>query len=345
MPKQFNPLSEHVLSVEDHEYEIITGREIFEQMSYTGLNRTPIMKLMSFITAGIVIEGSPPPFDVVETAERLLVDGSFAVFITSQFATEDNGDFIEDVCHVEPGLIYQMLRDKGDERGRLLKDTRRVYKLEGATWEIWDEENRNNTGWTKVADVAECPAEFILPYENGCGLLYPVQNLYHRLEELQCTIRGQSTSDALRTIISGFVGNLDSVEAAFMSGRKVLNIPGNVTVTRLRSTEAVSQLLEESHDLERKYDEGVNDYLAAEDTVESGVARRLKMSPMLQFVKNQRARLVDIFDPFSVVLNFDKVQVQTVDERTAEYNLLKLMRDDGVIDDTEFKARSLDLTS
>ena len=80
--------------------------------------------------------------------------------------------------------------------------------------------------------------------------------------------------------------------------------------------------------------------VASDDQGESGVARRLKMMPVLQFVRNTRSKIQTIYDANGgIVIEFDKVQVATIDERSKEYELLKQARTDGAITPDEFNEK------
>jgi len=332
MPKKFNPKAEYVLKPDAVNFPFLTGREIYTELSYTGLNKSPIVKLQAFILAGLVETGNPP-WPVPEMSERLLVDGTVVWY-------EPEG-FIYDIYDATRNRILARIRD---EDGKIIHDKRRRFERVGEKWSITDEDYKDGK-WVVHRNYGDIPDDptIILVHPNNLGLLFPVQNIYHRLEEIQKILRAESTGAKRKSIISGFAGDVKQLDEAMRSDRSVINIPGNVTVTHPAATAIVTQLLEEKNDLLIQYNENTMNYISGEGSEMSGVSRRLMMAPMLQFVKGMRKQLREIYERYVVTLEFDKVQVQTIDERQAQYNMLKLMRDDQVITREEFKERAIEL--
>jgi hypothetical protein len=310
----------------------MTGREIFNQLSYTGLNKIPVIKLLAFIKAGMQVSGTLP-FNKKEIPERLLVDGSFVWWLDQ---------FLEDLYSVTETKIIQGLRVDGDSTKPLIRDMRRVFMLNESNWFITDEKYTEQK-WQVVKQVGSIKADDLFVFPNEEGILYPMQKLYHRMEEIEQLVRVQTGRSALSMIVSGFVGDIDQARTEFESDSTVKFMPGETKVDRVHATEAVNHLLLDMASLLALYKEGCFDYTAAEDTVESGVSRRLKMAPMLEFVTVTRGYIEEIFAYFQASVVFDRLQIQTIGERTAEYSLLVMMRDAQVITPQEFTERSLDL--
>ena len=127
MPVEFDPKSEYVIRDETGPFSLMSGRQMFEQVSYTGINRSPVVKLRSFIEAGLVTEPDPhtAPFDVADICERLLVDGTVVWYKPV--------GFLADVVSVKDDEIIMKIRNDND---MIVVDARREMTKTGDTWEI-----------------------------------------------------------------------------------------------------------------------------------------------------------------------------------------------------------------
>jgi hypothetical protein len=287
-----------------------------------------------------VADGPDAPFDVADISERLLVDGTVIWY-------KPEG-FLADIVSVTDDEIIMKIRSVD---GMLVVEKRRRMERFGdadkKTWQMYDEEKISGAvDWTIIREYEPFPDDpaQILIHENGVGILYYVQLLYQRIEEIQTQLRRESTSAKTKTFVSGFTGDRSKAENAMGDpNATAIFVPGNVTINSPYAAGVVTNLIAEKHDLLIQYDENVMDFITNEASQMSGISRRLMMSPMLQFVKGVRKRLTDIFELYKIKLAFDKVQVQTVEERTSEYNLLKQMRDDTVLTPDEFIKRATEL--
>lgn len=341
----FNPLSEHAFQVDASEpnaFPVQLGREIFDELSQTALNFIPVNKLLAFISAGMSFKGDAP-FDPGDIAERLLVDGSIAYL-------HNNEEFLPDILKMTAKKkvaieFIQALRPNDDPEKPRIFDQRRKWTID-KEGKIWTAVNQKLDGeeWKDVANTSSTTkAEDMFTWPNRLGILYPPQHLYHRLEEIEETVRFQTGKSAMSMIVAGYVGDITQAQKEFESDSAVKFVPGDVTVSRVHATEAVTHLLANMIELLEKYREATFDFVARDNAPESGTARRLFMAPMLQFVKVQRKMIDDIFKPFEVTFEFDKVQVTTVDERQAEFTLLKDLKDSDVLTPEAFKTKALDL--
>lgn len=365
MPREPNFLGETVTPItmsEDSESNLRTGRQIYEFVSRTALNRSSISDLQSFILAGVQADPvAKIPFPIEDTSERLLVDGSLAYNI-------ENGEWINDITsmklkrmkeggeskdidalpELESGIFTTLVRDKikGEPRHKF----RLLYELENELWTItlqkfedgkWMRANQSDAEDGEI--TVDASKDQIFAFENGRGLLYWAQRVFFRLEEIQSTTKFMTEKDMLQRIIFGYVGDKDKAKAALTGPDPNIFMPGGVRVQTATGSAVIDSLLTQSDKLENFWRKAMKDTIAADDSAESGVARRLKMMPMLQFIRVTRRQLELIYGSFNVKLTFDKVRVQTIDERAAEYNLLKQMRADGVIKDDEFERAAKDL--
>lgn len=364
MPREMNALAETVTAItmnEDSESLLRTGRQIYEFVSRTALNRSSISDLQSFILAGVQADPvSKMPFPIEDTSERLLVDGSLAYNIENDEWIDDitsmklkrvkGGDASQDVDalpELESGTFTTLVLDKITNEPR--HKFRMLYELEGETWTITLQEFVDGEWITakKAKDdetTVEASKDQIFAFENGRGLLYWAQRVFFRLEEIQSTTKFMTSQRMLKQMIFGYAGDIDKAKAALGGPDPTIFLPRGTTVQTATGSGIIDSLLKQGDKLEDYWRKAMKDTIAADDSAESGVARRLKMMPMLQFVRVTRRQLELIYGGFGVKLTFDKVRVQTVDERAAEYNLLKQMRLDGVITDDEFNRAAKDLT-
>jgi len=81
----------------------------------------------------------------------------------------------------------------------------------------------------------------------------------------------------------------------------------------------------------------------SETSTMSGVARRLAMTPMLHYIKLMQNKLRLIYEALSYEARFKGLRITTPDERAAELDFLKRGRDEGHLDEDEYKtsARAL----
>ena len=360
MPREPNFLAETVTPItmnEDSESFLRTGRQIYEFVSRTALNRSSISDLQSFILAGVQADPvSKMPFPIEDTSERLLVDGSLAYNI-------ENDEWIDDITsmklkrmkeggeskdidalpELESGMFTTLVLDKIKNEPR--HKFRMLYELENEVWTITLQKFENGV-WVRASQsdaeggniTVDAPKDQIFAFENGRGLLYWAQRVFFRLEEIQSTTKFMTEKNMLQRLIFGYVGDKEKARDALEGIDQNIFLPGGVRVQTATGSAVIDSLLRQDDKLNIYWRKMLKDTIAADDSAESGVARRLKMTPMLQFVRVTREQLRLIYGGFGVALTFDKLQVQTIEERTAEYNLLKQKRADGVITDEEFKA-------
>jgi len=330
----------------EHDYPIVTGREIYSLMSITGLNRSPVNKLTAYIMAGEALEGEAqkPLTDIPPTtmAKHLLIDGSVAIFM---------GKFIYDIIYIDNDKVVTNIRD---EDGVLLSGHRRVYIKFSNIVIVIDQEIKNKE-WTTTSEMPFTASEagvkttdemlFILP--NDKGLLWPSQKTFFRLEEIEKTIKGETDSSALATIITGsYTGNMDQAKAAFAANKKRIFIPGaDIGVHNVFNGDAVEKLMVEHEGLLKLYRESMYDYLSPDTITMSGVSRRLAMLPTLQFVSIQRKLLIDIYGEHGAALTFEPFSILDSQEKQTELANVQYAYDVGAITDDEFKVRIRHLMS
>ena len=184
----------------------------------------------------------------------------------------------------------------------------------------------------------------ITVYLNGVGILYPAQYTFRRLEEIEAKVR-TATNNAIQVIVAGWTGNWSQFSAAMSDDdARGIAVPKRVDIHELGSTAVVDQYLNDFSNLLPLYRKRVHMVELDDTSGASGVARRLVMAPMLNYVQTTRSQVKEIYkEAFAINLKFDKIITSTVAERQQELELLTSLRDAGSITPDEFKERSRSL--
>jgi hypothetical protein len=307
------------------EYPIQIGRDIFNAVSLTGLNRSPVDDLVSYTLGGLRVAGDPV-LPVETMAYAFVVDGS-AVIVGAETGAPY---LMENAYCPDENTIIQYHRDKHgclklvaecEDMERVhAEPLTSVWRLTAAGWvetvfEYTQSEIKVSTGVTKKKNE-------LTAIPNGRGILYWAQHVWHRLEELRGQWR-EVLMGAGKTILSGDgVGDEDSVRQAANSAKRLMAFPGQVQVDRVTSTAEADMLNSEYASLKE-------DWLAAlnameQDTPNRPVAsdRELRMAAMLQFVRRVRGKLTEFYEPYGVTLTFDRLVVTSPDDRIKEMDII-----------------------
>jgi hypothetical protein len=143
--------------------------------------------------------------------------------------------------------------------------------------------------------TAHAPAEAIVAYPNGLGILYKSQRTYRRLEAIFATIERMQSGVNSKTIISGYVGSVEQAHSELRrADRDVALFPTGATVHRVASSSAIDQLMREFETLLPLYLRRLHFVHFQADGQLSGVSRRLAMAPLLAFVEKLRTQLAEV---------------------------------------------------
>lgn len=353
MPKDIETYAWNI--TKPSEFETRTGRQIYEEMSYTGLNQYPITILESFAIHGGTLKGSGGvienedmdenvPFTIPSLANELLVSGSFIAYLKEG---NDKYEFQRgkiDVVRKDLGLIileddptvtreYQLIEHSETNEGYwLIRD-----------FEKYGTEDQLLVPGTEI----EVPFNVVFMYQFGDylfrgGVLYPAQRAYNRIEEIFLSFRSQTTDNALSLIVAGQVGSIQQAQSQLSGGRKVLFIPGEVTISRVASTHVTDQLMQEVGLLMPLYIRRLQVFTSQEEKAESGLSRRYEMMPMLTYVNSIRKRMGRIYknELFNLDIDFENIIIKTIDERDKELTYLKRLLNENIIDHAEFVKRA-----
>jgi hypothetical protein len=337
---------------------VITGRQMFNTLSITGLNRTPETILSAFITTDFKAEiknkehADPvnpenPVISVDEMTEYLLVDGSFVI----QELPEPNADgdkwiFMKDVVNtpkvpIQLNMFWSKVRkDDGD----IKSDTMRLFRRENfdSEWIVEDITNPDASN-SRVVKTIKFPSKAFYPWANKLhpfGILFPNQNTWKRLEEVEEQIRSQTGPASLSLIVTGYVGDIDQAKQQMSSGARIVFVPGSAQITRVASNNVADQLMSDSDRLMALYFKNTNVANVEGSENISGVSRRLLMTPMLSEVNKQRAMIKEIYSFFDIGASFGGVQLMGADEKIKELDALARALADKVITEEEFTQRA-----
>ena len=64
------------------------------------------------------------------------------------------------------------------------------------------------------------------------------------------------------------------------------------------------------------------------------------MTPMIAFIERVRSRIAIVLAQMGASVSFERIRLESIEERASKYTLLRLMRDDGVLDVPQFKAEA-----
>jgi hypothetical protein len=320
MPIQMNILEEYVINDEVKTYAFEPGYEVYCSPSITTLNKLPVRVLQAFITSKMKASDNYYGILPDDLAESLLVDGSIVVY---------GGELghSKQWTVVNTGLATYLAED----------GTFHVYmKLANDMWQvIVYEDNTEEKILTVIPGLA---SDQLYLYPNGRGILEPVQFTYYRLEEIEQSIRQQTSEAALSLIVSNYQGS-DKVKAIreIKQGAKIIFIPGtDVTITRVGSSQVADQLMSEFDRLLPLYLRSTNVPYFNEGSTMSGVSRALMMQPTTRFVDQVQGHMENIYAEWKGTITFGTLTLLTPEERKSELELLTLKRDAGIITPDEF---------
>jgi hypothetical protein len=324
------PLS-YIKGQDGGEFPIMLGRDIFNHVSDTGLARSPVDDLVSYTLGGLRVEGVPP-IAVEEMCYALVVDGSAVIVGPNTGAAY----LWSDTYCPNENTIHRYVRN-GEGCLELVApngDMDAIYSVPVFTYWTkgengWQEtiETRNQSGQVEVKQGGNVPAEALQAIPNGRGNLYWAQRVWMRMEELKRDWRASMTGAALKMFLFANNTDQDSLSEAVYSSTTLVNIPDSGG----RLDRPVSTAPSDS--MRTEYEQLREDWFAALNTIEQDGANRpvaedriLRMKATTQFVRRVRSLLEFIYAPFGVTLSFDRLIVQTADERLKEAELIQLVQ-------------------
>lgn len=316
-------------------YPIKHGSDIYTYDSMTGLARSPLEDLASYILG--VVQGGPFSLDPEAMTKQLLSAGSVVV-IDPQ--TEDRRFFPYIYASSERSFIAYLPDDDGclnltalaDNLDRVYSPNGNIlYTLSGDKWtgQYLDEKGKVAEWPDKIKGERSFPAERLHVIPNGRGLLYWAQKLFWRLEEIAETERLQMTGPNLVPIISGpGVGDESTASRTLNLARRAMFFPDIVQVDRIASTAMVQMLIDWFE--ARKADWYDNLNAVQLESVQRPVAQygSQQMMSTLRFANRIRDRLRTFYaDVYSEEIKFDRIITISGDELTKQIGALQLVRE------------------
>jgi len=343
MPEQKGLLDTIITPVKmSDEYPILTGREIFEEQSYTGLNKSTPEILEAFIAGDSELKATSatewPEIPIEKMSEQLLVDGSFALRLIPE-GEDEKYLFLRDCYVIKKNLVLQHIRN---DKGAITGNTR-VYMKTATGWTVRDYEAYGTQDQKLIADWGEYPLEAFIAYPYGKGILEPNRKTYQRIEEIEDSIRMQTGPASLSLVVSGYVGDVKKAQETLKAGAQIIYIPGNATITRVASNNTADQLMREGDKLIQLWFKNTHVVEISETATMSGVARRLAMTPMLHYIKLIRRALDDIYEMIGYEVDFGGIGILTPLEIGEELDMLKRGRDEGFLDEALYKRKGTKL--
>ena len=340
---------------QDNLYPIVSGRELYEDVkSVTGLAKYPIVTLSNYICANST--STPPDADpsAQEITERLLVDGSLIRF-DKQWVSHLTCVAHDEIEQLIPGdgpfnqytrvcFTYNPEQPESEDEA--------AEEMVEAKFEPVEKDERDRPGtWTRrvygdgedtvtFAEYGIDPARLEV-YPNGLGLLFDNQWGYQRLEEIGRTLKGQTTGAAMKALVYGYVRNPGMAKDELNNDEFVAVVPGDLRVDRLGNTTVLDALRAEFElklpiylanmniaNMQYNPDRPVGEFLIK------------LMEPMMRFVDETRRKVANVLEGFGTSVEFEKLYVSSVQDRTAEFLLLQSAFASGVITQQEFAVKA-----
>lgn len=321
--------------MEPLEYPTRIGRDVYNRVSMTIQNRSPIDDLISLIVSGATFEGEQPlPLKLKTVTKELLADGSLAIqnptnspeLMVDVFCPDDK-TVIQYIRAEDGSLIFNL---RNEDMEKVWVNTMTRFFLEGDEWfaKVIETSGQKSTE-TDLMDPVKpkkkwtVPKDQLLAHPNGRGILYYAQHAYNRIEEIARDMRRTMRGLNLLPIISGHIGNVDQARSAIVDAEHAILFPGEVSVDRVISESVVRQLVSESEQRQADYRDSLN--VIEKDTANRPVAkdRELRMRVMLEFVGDMRKELIVIYAALGRKLEFSRIIVMSAAERLQELDLLE----------------------
>lgn len=304
-------------------------------------------------------EGDKPPFKPDKLSEALLVDGSIFAIDASLLKSSRWGNeglqFQHNVAVWTNWLAYATFIEKGghsiireyikvtpenakEAPTKAKTGSEKIGGVNIATephWIVTDYKDKGDGETGIILNQLLVPEWMIFIFLNGQGLLYEVQLMYRRLEEIKEAIRDKTTGNAVDLAIIGHIGDVAQAASVLQSGVQIINIPqqaGSVQMERIGKSEVVSQLSAEFIQLKTDYLNAMQMVQMNDATNMSGISRRLFMSPMLKQVERVRSQMEVIYHTYDWTIAFNKLTVLSVEERLKEMELIKELQETTAID-------------
>lgn len=325
-------------------WEILTGRTLFEMYMITGLNRVPVISHSSYILGGVSVpENAELPFPLDQVTEGLIVDGSIVI----ERFQDKNGkqtapqEFLKGIIEASESKVVQLLKNKTDSS----EIVHRIFtKNPQGNWNVVDVTNFGKTSQKAIpATAQEKNADSLFVFPNGVGIIQPAQYTLRRLEEIESRVR-KVTNNAVQLIIKGYTGNRQQTRNELEQESDKLLVPKGVEILTVGSTNLVDQFHADYRILLPNLMMQYSMLIMEDSASESGVARRMRMQPMLFYIKTQQDNLKKIYanNPFAkpIEVKFDRVVTIPPEEAQKQYDLLVAMKNDGVITQEDFQTRA-----
>lgn len=365
------------------EYDVRSGREIFECITRTGLNRLPVTRHLPRVLGKTADPGQP--WSLADIGERLIVDGSILAVdrrAIAGFEASAAGLVLQagiaapsrhpiSAVHVEQckgatadgkeiTRVYQRhvasdgvaagpwwVADYTDYDGCAI----RADEFDSAEVEIGEEDGGRGAATPDdekrmlVWGPVEWPEEWVYVYPNGYGLLFWAQHILERIERIAASTEEQMSGANLALIVMGYLGDQAQARDALTSGPKVLFIPTKgASVARVGVTAVIDHLASEAANLTQLYYEATYLLDTSKGANTSGEAWSIRLEGMRYYVQQIQAGLKRVFlEVFNQPLAFANYQVSSAQSRLVETQILDAARLSQAISAEEYNAKVREL--
>lgn len=319
-------------------FPIMLGRDIYNQATLTGQNRSPVQDLINYAVSGVESE---LPIDIDTICEALIVDGSLVVMLPTD---DEPAVLIKDVYVPSPDRIIKYLRaDDGSLELEIVNND--MSRLRASKWvemrldgDVWTQHLFHRAGETDEEVLPEegedalpsIPAGLIFAFPNGRGNLYWAQQVYLRLQENAETQRETLSGVNLLPVAIGDFGDQAAISNALDTAKRLIVLPGDGTIERSVANNVAGLLRDEAAQRRRDWLDSLN--VVEQDSPDRPVAsdRSMRMGAMKRYLLRLRRDIKKVYAGMGVTesLNFDKLIIDSGKERLDEKLLLDSIRND-----------------
>lgn len=294
------------------------GHALYHEASITGLNRIPVDLLMSYALTGASVSGDTP-IPLEDIARHILLAGSTLLIDdipVPNVIYADGRRLLQAVY--QPGQPEHIIEYATAADGWVIT---RIYDYGS---EVEKREEIERGAFENIS--------YIYNPVSPTGVLYPAQYTYRRLEEIERGLRKLQSGPSVKTIVTGHIRNIEQARRELTNDGPIAFVPGaDVSIDKTGDTNAVAQMLSEYGELINRYWQQV--HVTEMDTVQrpSSTDRKLTLGPMMRYVETLRNEITRVLAVWGASWTYERLHTADVQERRLALDLLREMRNDGII--------------
>jgi hypothetical protein len=352
-------------------YTLLSGAEIYAEVSRTGLNTQPPDDLAALTLVHSVQQwpNDVPLVDVKAATLRTITEGSLAL-MRNVHRPDDLAQMLREGQDPAPEkysfLDYLMLdcfrtdlpmatrlaapefsertfaqcfwlKPPGESEAQAVV---RIWTLEPDGWNQKDY-IRWGTPTQKQVGYAVLPADAIIVRPNGLGELFRAQKGYRRMENILISMEQLQTGPNSKLLIVGYLGNSEQAHTELnRKDRDAAILPDLKNIYRVTDTAQIDRL-------ETEFNRQLSLYLARLHfpvlELKSHVTDEQlqgKLYPIKSYIDGVREDVDAVVEAAGGKMAWQEINIESIDTLKAKYELLKMKKADDVINQVEFAKRA-----